>query len=131
MGQLPTNSVVWVARIPDQTFEINPGAGRASLDIVNLPAFDWTTNPNSFLNQLFFPKIPATVSFKIRWEDVSRRVDVRDATNGFVGKYVETGATVDWSAVNQNGFRFTSDAANTSQLLFAEVGHERNGSFFS
>jgi hypothetical protein len=128
---LPTDSVVWVARIPDQNFDVNPSAGRASLDVTNLPVFDWTTNPNSFLNErVGLPKIPATVSFRIRWSGVTRRVNIRNEAEGFAGEFVEVTSTIEWSATNQNGFRFVSDAANTSRLLFAEVGHERNGAFF-
>jgi hypothetical protein len=35
-----------------------------------------------------------------------------------------------WSA-QQEGFRFESDAANTSISVFAVIGIERNGIFFS
>ena len=62
-------------------------------------------------------------------DDVLRRVNVRDAANGFAGEFAETGAAVSFSAT-EAGFRFTSAPAATSTSAFAEVGHERNGTFF-
>ena len=76
------------------------------------------------------PSVPADVSFLIRWSGVTARVKVRDDTNQFVGRFIEDTATVSWSA-KQKDFKFVSDPASTSTSLFAEIGRERNGVFFS
>lgn len=74
--------------------------------------------------------IHADVAFQIRWSGVKKRVNVRDTTNQFVGSYIEDTATIEWSA-EEEGFKFVSDPADTSTTLFAEIGSERNGVFFS
>jgi hypothetical protein len=88
----------------------------------------------------------STVSFDVVWKGpVTRRVDVRDAANGFAGQFNENQATVTWSASSASGFSFTSNPGNFSTSdpeipgvngvtaplnFFAQVGKERNGVFF-
>jgi hypothetical protein len=88
----------------------------------------------------------ATVSIDVVWSGpVTRRVNVKDAADGFAGTFAENQATVTWSAQSDSGFSFVSDVGSfatsvpetpgvngvTAPLnFFAEVGHERNGAFF-
>jgi hypothetical protein len=56
--------------------------------------------------------------------------------NNYAGNYVENAVTVTWSGKNlATGFAFTSNpgtlATSSFDGGFAELGHERNGSFFS
>jgi len=83
-----------------------------------------------YTSQLNQPPILASVSFELRWSGVSKRVHTRDATNHFVGDYIEDTATIHWEA-EEDGFHFVSDPAHTSTTVFAEIGSERNGAFFS
>ena len=76
------------------------------------------------------PSVPADVSFHIGWHGVQKRVHLRDQKNHFVGDYIEDQATMAWNA-ERKGFIFVSDPASTSFTNFAEIGHERNGVFFS
>jgi hypothetical protein len=93
----------------------------------NLETRDFHDLKNTLLRG---PSVPADVSFRIRWSGDNARVNVRDDTNQFVGNYIEDTATVSWSS-KQKGFKFVSDPASTSTSLFAEIGRERNGVFFS
>lgn len=97
------------------------------MDFRNLETRDFHNIVNT-LNR--GPSVPADVSFHMRWSGVTARVKVRDETNQFVGNYIEDTATVSWSS-HQEGFKFVSDPASTSTTLFAEIGRERNGVFFS
>jgi hypothetical protein len=78
----------------------------------------------------------ATVSFDVVWGGpVTRRVSVRDAANGYAGRYAENQATINWSGSNDLGFTFTANSGNFSTSVpeagpFAELGIERNGIFF-
>lgn len=74
--------------------------------------------------------VPASVSFELRWSGVIKRVHTRDETNHFVGDYIEDTATIHWTA-EEEGFHFVSAPAHTSTTVFAEIGSERNGVFFS
>ena len=118
--------------------KVHLGEGKATLSVQNLAETDWKTSGNSLsMGKLLGPGVPATVSFEINWSGVTRKVKVRDAKNGFAGRFLETGATMTWSASqksqfggNTHGFTFVSDAARTTKTNFAEIGHERNGVFF-
>jgi len=110
--------------------QINPGAGRASYRLTNVALADYTKLANAFFPPPGFTPVPATASFDLSWSGVKRRINVRDAVNGFAGEYVENTATIAWS-VTEAGFSFTSDDASTSQSIAAFIGHEHNGVFFS
>ena len=118
----------WTVAVPAASIlQDNPGAGRAELKVSNLAVEDYFTLGNSFRDG---PSVPATVSFDVVWTGpVTRRVNVRDAANDFVGNFAENQATVSFSATEE-GFQFQSAPASTSTSVFAEFGHERNGTFF-
>ena len=74
--------------------------------------------------------MPATVSFEVRWSGVLERVNIVNPDNGFAGEFVRGHAQMEWSAT-VGDFSFVSEPAATSSSIFAELGHERNGSFFA
>jgi hypothetical protein len=113
-------------RIPDENVSVNLGAGRASMHFTGQTALDFGSILNSLGNG---PSVPATVSYDLEWSGVLQRSQVRDDTQGYAGQFLQTNATINWTASNANGFHFTSDAAGQS-TAFAQLGHERNGVFF-
>lgn len=48
---------------------------------------------------------------------------------GFAGEFVRNSAQMEWSAA-VGDYTFVFDPIATSSSSFAEIGHERNGSFF-
>jgi len=48
----------------------------------------------------------------------------------FRGKYVRTGATIDWSASSEGGFTFVSEPPDPERNRYSIIGHEQNGVFF-
>jgi hypothetical protein len=123
------NGLFWVVRIPDASVDANPGAGRARMLVKDLEVEDYGNLENALLDG---PSVPATVSFDCRWFAPTAITRYRNAAvdQQFVAQFRETTAGVEWS-VKEEGFEFTSDAAATSVPVIAEVGHERNGAFFS
>jgi hypothetical protein len=98
--------VFWVAVIADGDVTVNPGAGRAEMHVHNLPE-----PPDGFGDLASLGPtwqtghFDSTVSFDVVWNGpVTRRVNVRDAANGFAGQFNENQATVTWSA-NSASFR--------------------------
>ena len=77
------------------------------------------------------PSKEAVVSFDVRWNNKIATTQRRNAApdEQFVGLFTQTDAKVEWSASEQ-GFTFHSDPAETSHVVYAEVGEERNGFFF-
>ncbi len=61
---------------------------------------------------------------------MKKRVHTHDQQNEFDLHAIEDSATIRWSA-RRKDFKFVSDPANTSTTVFAEIGSERNGEFFS
>jgi hypothetical protein len=65
---------------------------------------------------------------------VNERVKVQNnnppaSGGGFAGEFVRNTAQMKWTAT-VGDFHFVSDRLATSSSSFAEIGHERNGSFF-
>ena len=107
---------------------VNPGKGRASLQVSNIVVTDY----GDYGNALFGggpPPVPATVSFDVQWSGVAERVNVVNPADGFAGEFVRNSAQMTWSATVGDD-SFVSAPASTSSSIFAEVGHERNGVFF-
>ena len=143
--------VFWTAVIPDGDVQANPGAGKAEMHIRDLPVLDYFSPEGTGDLASLGPTwqtgyFAATVSIDVVWGGpVTRRVNVKDAADGFAGTFAENQAAVTWSAQSESGFSFVSDAGSfatsvpetpgvngvTAPLnFFAEVGHERNGVFF-
>jgi hypothetical protein len=74
--------------------------------------------------------VRASVSFQIEWSGLLDAAEIRNATQGFEGSFLKTGATVRWSS-EEAGFRFQSEEPDPSRKLFAVLGRERNGLFFT
>ena len=76
--------------------------------------------------------VPASVSFKVVWSGVGERVNVRNQDpvfGGFAGEFIRNTAQMEWSAT-VGDIQLQSDPLGTSSSSFAEIGQERNGSFF-
>jgi hypothetical protein len=103
--------------------------GSASIRVRNVAVQDF----GDFSNALFGggpPPVPATLSFDVRWSGLNERVEIINSAQGFRGKFVRNQAQMSWSAI-VGDFKFVSGPASTSSSVFAEVGSERNGSFFA
>jgi hypothetical protein len=119
----------WTTMLPSHSFQADVESGTASLRVQNLDVDDYFTVGNALFGG--GPKeVPATASYDVNWSGVQRRVDVRNTTDRFEGSYViNTDATINWTAANKSGFSFAS-SPDGSQVVTAQVGHERNGVFF-
>jgi hypothetical protein len=129
----------WTAAIPDSDVTVQFAAGKAEMNVQNLPLQDRFNIPNSVSPSWDTNFDPATVSFDVVWSGpITRRLSFTDSTNvdQFTGSYVENQVTVTWSGTNlATGFSFTANpgtfATSSVDGGFAELGHEQNGSFFS
>ncbi len=135
-GLLPTGTF-WITPIPEDAVEVDFDEGEAELRVRDVCVLDALTVANS-LN----PAHPRGLfralinSLRIRWSGLKRTVPgFRDSTNKFAGDFLETSATIEVTATTPPetgpGFRFLSDAPETTETLFAQIGRERNGGFFS
>jgi hypothetical protein len=112
--------------------DVNLGTGSALLEVSNAPILDYGTIGNALFGG-GPPPVPGTVSFKVDWHGVNQRLNIRNTDpvfGGFAGEFVRNAAQMQWTA-KVGDFLFESDALGTSSSSFAEIGHERNGVFFS
>lgn len=75
------------------------------------------------------PLATASLSFNIEWTGVIKRLNVSNAAlpTPFTGEFVHNTAVMSWRATE--GASTIVGLAKASG--FAEIGHERNGAFFS
>jgi hypothetical protein len=111
--------------------DVQLGKGSASLQASDVAILDY----GQISNALFGggpPPTPGTVSFKVVWSGADEKLNIRNTDpvyGGFAGEFVRNTAQMEWSAAVGN-YTLVSDPIGTSSSSFAEIGHERNGSFF-
>jgi hypothetical protein len=127
----PPFGLFWTIAIPSDGIHIHLGAGRASMEAKDVPIHDYGTIGNA-LSGTGPPAPPGSVSFKVRWRGVDERLHIRNTDpiyGGFTGEFVRNAAQMEWTAT-VGDLVFASAPLATSSSSFAEIGHERNGSFF-
>jgi hypothetical protein len=141
---IDSNQVFWMIRVPDDAVDVDFREGRATLRVADLEVFDDHDIANSLTYGLGlpgdlgspFPKIPgvfpvrATVSFEVNWNGVLESARIHNDSQHFKGLFLQTEATVRWSA-RQQGFTFKSEAPNPTRNLISVLGREQNGAFFT
>ena len=104
---------------------VNPGTGRSVFEVQHLPMPDY----HDFVNSITGGRaVPGVVSFRVKWEPSHDRHRYRYAPNRWEGTFVQTNATCTWSGRTAEA-TFSTDT--NDRAIFAEVGHERSGVFFS
>ncbi len=127
----PPTGLFWTLEIPSNGIDINLGKGSAVMVANNLPILDYIDIPNALFGGGPAP-VPGTVSFKIVWSGVKERVNIKNSDpvyGGFAGQFIRNNAQMEWTAT-VGDYHFVSAPLATSSSSFAEIGHERNGSFF-
>jgi len=125
----------WTIEIPESGIQVNLGNGYALMEANNVPIFDYGNIPNSLFGPnalLGPPRTPGTVSFRVIWSGVQERLQIRNTDpvfGGFAGEFIRNVAQMEWTAITDD-YTFVSAPLATSSSSFAEIGHERNGSFF-
>jgi len=114
--------------VHDSAVHVHPGNGRATLKLKNLELEDYHDINNALADG---PSIDGIASYRAEWHGGHHKVRIHDPSQGFEGDFIEGKATIEFSASNDDGFRFVSDRASTSTTVSAVVGKERNGVFFS
>jgi hypothetical protein len=126
------SGLFWTIPIASSSVDVDPGSGQARLHADTVPVTDFH---NLFiavgLSQPPPSPLPSHVSFDVRWSGNGTRQEIRDETFGFTGHYVNSNATISFTASNDGGdVIYSSDAAGQYNVGQPGVGHERNGVFF-
>jgi hypothetical protein len=106
---------------------VNLKAGTARMAAHDLHVTDFFNIPNALFRFQTPVSLPATIAFDIRWSGPTTG-RARVTTPGSSGELFPSQATMTWSATNQSGFKFRSNASPTTSF-FAQLGHVNNGVF--
>jgi hypothetical protein len=130
--------VFWTTRISEDLTSINPERGTARFHATNMAIPDFRDFPNSLgVSDKPAAPIPSFVSFDVRWtaKPGAKLTPVTDTTNlnRFTGKYLDSTASIVWSARQPStGYKFATNRGDTTlKTVSAVIGRERNGKFFS
>lgn len=119
-GGIQPSGLFWVVQVPDDALEIE--GHTAELNVEHAPVID------DF--QFFAPGgVPGTVSIHMKWTasgDVHHHEPGSTDASNFDGDFRPAVATGTFSG-SELGFSFSGSAS--SEGMFAEMGHERNGVF--
>ena len=137
---IEANGLFWTVPVASDAVDVDFDDAQASLRVQGLSVFDDHDLANSLTSGLGLPAehgFPfvapvfhshAIVSFELEWSGLLGTAEIDNTAQGFKGSFLQTGATIKWSA-KQDGFLFESEAPNPSRNLFAVIGRERNGVF--
>ena len=105
--------------------DVDPGSGRAVYHAHDLPIGDFLNIGNALTGGA---PVPGVVSFQVEWAPSDKRLHARNAAHRWQGSFVQNSATCHWS-----GHTATADFATDTNnpTIYAEVGHERSGVFFT
>ena len=131
------NGLFWTIAVPPESVAIDLDNATASLRVADVSVIDAhdlanaLTNGKGLTNPPIPPiaPVPATVSFAVQWSGVVSQAKVTNPASHFTGEFIETIATIKWSA-SQAGFDFVSEDPNPARNFYSVIGHERNGVFF-
>ncbi|MBV9174914.1 MAG: hypothetical protein JOZ81_33040 [Chloroflexi bacterium] len=118
----------WTVELPNDAFHVYDNGRQARVRASHLPVVDQF----QFLGPTL---VPASVSFEVLWEAIGpvgslgsgKTVPPNDPA-AFRAEFSRALAHGTFSGV-ELGFSFLSDPNVTSERGYAELGHERNGSF--
>jgi hypothetical protein len=118
------SGLFWTVAIDRGGVRVNLHEGTAALHVADLDVEDYGNVINALQDG---PSVEAAVSFDVNWSGSHDRLKIRNDDLRFVGEFIHDSATLVWSA-EEHGFSFQADPLASG---FAEIGHERNGVFFS
>lgn len=124
---IPPSGLFWTIPIPAASAKIDLDKATASFSLRSLAIPDWGTQRYGVTGG---PHVPAAVSFLVRWNGALSRAQRRNEAQRWVGDYIQTTATIVWSARAEN-FKFDSDPAHASKSSAAVMGRHRDGTFFA
>ncbi len=122
------SGLFWTAAISRHDVLANPGSGRAVMDVRNLAVPDFHDLANAILGG---PSIPGVVSFRVDWAASRNKQKFHNDPLQYDGRMVLNSASCAWTGRTAEA-RYVSNPDPATQVsVYAQVGHMRNGVFFS
>jgi hypothetical protein len=122
------NGLFWTTVVDDRAIDVNRAAGTATFRGTNMHMPDFHDFQNSILGNGESPT-PAVVSFTVRWTATGTVEVFNNDTQQYHGDMRPATAQMEWSA-SSGIYEYRSKPLSTSASVFAQIGTERNGSFY-
>jgi hypothetical protein len=124
------SGLFWTVPINPSAVRFDATTGRARYHLSNYSVPDY----GNFFNAIArHPKDvkPSRVSFQVLWHGNDDPQQLRDEKFGFGGTFISGGASIAFTAKNNNSpVVYRSEPAG-QKVLYAGTGNERNGVFFT
>jgi hypothetical protein len=122
------NGLFWtsIARLDQVAVDLT--SGRATMEVRNLHMKDFFDLENATVGGGEPPR-PAVVSYRVEWTAAGPVNAFDNIAQQFRGQFRNAGAQMEWSARTPD-FDFVSAPLATSTTDAAQLGFERNGSFY-
>lgn len=125
--EIAPNGLFWTIRIPDDAVQVDLASGTAEMHVNDLSVVDAYNVPNSLQQGA---SEPANATFDVYWNDPTATLQAEDTAEQVAGTFLEVAGQLEFSASTAD-FAFVSDPASTSHSLFARLGYEANGAYYS
>ncbi len=122
------SGLFWTAQIDRHDVLVNPGPGRAVMDVRSLPVPDFHDLVNAILGG---PSIPGVVSFRVEWARSGDKQRFHNDALQYDGQMVLTTASCAWRGRTAEAQYISNPDPGSQVSVYAQVGHMRNGVFFS
>jgi len=123
---IAANGLYWTAPIPDSALRLSDDGRTASVTVKKYRLTDQASFPKPG------PTYAAEVDFTITWEAEGPRIPYSQPVLEFRLDFHRAKARISYVArVPSRGMIITSDPIETSDTVFAMIGTESNGSYFS
>jgi hypothetical protein len=127
-GGIPPNGLFWTVALPREAFTTGRRGRRARLHLERIPVIDSFVFAGA-------NSTPATVDISVCWEATGPAAELGSGGSvpptdpaAFLGTFRAARATATFAGI-ELGLGFRTRGVATSDLGFAELGFERNGSF--
>lgn len=127
-GGIPPNGLFWTVALPPGAFAMSEEGRRARLQLQGISTIDSFVFAGA-------NSTPAELDISVRWEAIGPAEELGSGNNvpatdpaAFLGRFRTAHATGMIGGI-ELGYGFRTAARATSNLGFAELGLERNGSF--
>jgi hypothetical protein len=122
------NGVFWTSVGEEENVHVDLSNGRAIMEVRDLHMKDYTDFHNAVVGG-GPPPVPGIVSYRVEWNAVGAVNSFDNAAQKFRGEFRDAIARMEWTARTPD-YDFVSAPIGTSTTDAAELGSERNGSFY-
>jgi hypothetical protein len=122
------SGLFWTAPVPTRALDANLLRRSARFHMRDVRVPDYRDFVNSISPHP--TRQPGRVSFDVRWKATGLRGRIRDATFGFVGRYMPVAQTVEFHVRNERTGAAYRSLPGGQITVGGAIGHERNGVFF-